>query len=192
MATAIETFKRLSEHQIRGVMFHHEMMRAFDFLGMRGMKRLHEFRMFEEMTENDALNRYAVNHLNHIIIDGKVESAFSIPQGWEGVSRLDVTNDNRKKFWREMVVAWVKWEEDTKKAYEAAYKELCDIDEIAAAGKVRGMVEGVDMELKKAERMKIKFDMFNWDCAIYVSTCDDELHEEYRIKLKEDLHVNIC
>ncbi len=192
MATAIEIFKHLSEHQIRGVMLHHDMMRAFDFLGMRGMKRLHEFRMFSEMVENDGLNRYVTNHLNRILIDGKIESAFSIPQGWEGVNRLDVTNENRKKYWHEMFMVWLKWEEGTKKAYEAAYKELCDIGEVAAAGKVRSMIEGVDRELKKAERMKIKFDMSNWDCAVYVSLYDHELHEDYRTRLKEEMRIDIC
>ena len=43
-----EIFSNISAHMIKGIMFHAQMADYFDFLGLKGYKRLHEYHYFDE------------------------------------------------------------------------------------------------------------------------------------------------
>lgn len=187
---AIDIFKKISERQIGGVMLHKNMMRAHDFLGIRCMKRLHEYRMFKELSENDGVERYAINHLNMVVIDGHIPAPFIVPEQWQYIDRLSVSNENRRRYMQEMFKTWHDWEKGTKKLYEECYKELCDMGEVAAAKKVGKMVADIDMELKGLERKFILFNEIEWDLKT-IMMFDDEWHDYYKEKTKE-IGINIC
>lgn len=49
MRNIIDIFSEIHSRQVRGVMFHNETAQMFDFLGLRGYKRQHEYQMLEEI-----------------------------------------------------------------------------------------------------------------------------------------------
>ena len=44
--TIEEIFGRISQHMIRGMMTHDQLASYYDFLGLRGYKRCHEYHYF--------------------------------------------------------------------------------------------------------------------------------------------------
>lgn len=188
--TAVDIFKKISMHQISGVMLHKNMMRYYDFLGLHCMKRAHEYHMFKELAENDGIERYTINHLNHVIIDGHIPPPFIVPESWENVDRLTVKNDSRRKYLMEGMTKWHEWEKTTKAAYQAFYKELCEMGEVAAARKVLKLVKGVDKELKDVERLYIKMNEVEWDLKSIIGFAD-KMHDHYANKTKH-IGIKIC
>lgn len=186
----IDIFKKINDNQIQGIMLHRNMMIYYDFLGIRFMKRCHEFHYLSETTSNDTINRYVNNHLNRIMIIKNVSSPFDIPENWENVDRMKVTNDSRKQYFKQAIDKWHDWEIETKKLYQECYKELCNISEIASAKKVIQLISCVDDELKFLERKIILFTELEWDLKS-IMMFDNELHDKYAKKTKE-IGFNIC
>ena len=57
-----ELFAKISAHMVKGIMFHAQMADYYDFLGLRGYKRMHEYHYFEESMMFRALHRYYINN----------------------------------------------------------------------------------------------------------------------------------
>ena len=57
-------FEKVINRQISALMFHDEMADMYDFLGLSGFKRLHEYQYFCESAEYKAIKRYFLNHHN--------------------------------------------------------------------------------------------------------------------------------
>lgn len=180
---ATDVLSKIEQHQISGVMLHKNMMTAYDFLGLRSFKRLHEYRMFCELEEADRTMRYAINHYNRILPDGHPTAPFVVPADWVNVDRMSITNENRRKYLKIMMEKWVAWERNTKDAMQKLYKELLDAGEIATAKKVLRLVCDSDHELKNAERLYIKLVENEFDLKC-VSVFEKEMHDHYKKKKK--------
>lgn len=188
--TAIDVLRNIHTHQIEGVMVHKNMMTAYDFLALRGFKRMHEYQMFSELAEADGIMRYAINHHNRVIPEGHPTAVFTVPAEWEKVDRMTVNNEHRKKYLKQMIEKWVEWERKTKVLYQQSYKQLCDMGEVATARKVGCLIEAVDCELKKAERLHIKLVELDFDIKSLV-LFEDEMHDHYAEKTRS-IGINIC
>ena len=64
-------FSEINARMIAALMFHDQMSDYFDFLGMKGYKRLHEYQYFSESLERKKLNQYYINHHNKENIKNK-------------------------------------------------------------------------------------------------------------------------
>ncbi len=185
MIDSIDILKEIAQHQLEGLMLHSDMMNCYDFLGLRAFKRIHEYHMFKEMMERDSICRYAINHLNKIIInDNHVDAKFYVPQSWASVDRLSVTNTNRQSYLKQFMETWHDWEKCTKKFYSKKYKELCDNEDPATAKKVMMLLSDADMELKSVERWVIKLNEIDYDMKVIV-IFEDEIHDKYAEKTKK-------
>ena len=150
--TVEEIFSGLNAHMIKGMMIHEHLANYYDFLGLKGYKRCHEYHYLDESINHRKLNRYYINHFNKLIPESKIDDPDVIPDGWYRYTRQDVDSNTKRNAVKTGLEKWVMWERETKKLYERMYKELMDIDEVAAAMFVKGMICDVDCELKKAER----------------------------------------
>ena len=188
--TCEHIFRRVDAHIIRGLMYHEQMADYFDFLNLHGYKRLHECRYLEESAAMRGLHRYYINHYDELLPSSGIENPNAIPANWYGHMRADVTAAEKKEDIKRAFDSWVKWEKETKKLYQSAYCDLCDLGEVAAACKIKQLLECADQELKRANRMRLSLDMVNYDLStIYL--CQDEIHEAYRMREK-DIGVDIC
>lgn len=176
---------------IKGIMFHEQMANYYDFLGLEGYKRCHEYHMFKEMCSYRSLYRYFINHHDMLIPDERIENPEAIPASWFKYERQDVDAGTKKSAVRSGLVAWVDWERDTKTMYEDMYKELMELGEVASAFKIKELVCEVDQELKKAERYLLNKELIGYDLIAIVEEQKSK-HRKYESKMKKELRIEIC
>lgn len=190
MSKAGEIFASIRQHQIRGMMLHEQMADYFDFLNLRGFKRMHEYHFLDECVQMRGVSRYYLNHFNMLIADEAPTDPAIIPDTWKNYTRQQVTAEVKKQAVRNGMLKWTEWERETKKKYERAYSELCALGEVAAAHKIKELVCDVDEELKYADRMHIRLEGIGYSIAD-IDMMQDELHEKYKQKTRE-MGVEIC
>lgn len=183
--TPVEIFSEIHKHQIHGVMFHDELASLYDFMGMRGYKRQHEYRSLCEFVEARSISRYAINHLNKLLLDDtNIAPSKIIPSQWKSATRFDLGESDRKSYIKECYKRWRSWETETKAFYQTKFKDLTAMGEISCADKVNEMILDVDMELKHLEREYIALLAVGFDMT-YIMEKQDEIHEEYAEKEKD-------
>lgn len=188
--TASNVFSKISAHLVEGMMIHDRMADYYDFVGMMGFKRIHEYRFLKDAVEMRGIHRYFINHFNMLLPESDVSVTWQIPPSWDGHTRDDVRAETKRNAVISGMDKWVEWEHETKKLYEQCYGELCDIGEVAAACKVKELVSDADMTAKCADRLYIKLKGMDYDMpTIYI--IQDEIHSEYDEKTK-CLGVKIC
>lgn len=188
--TANDIFSNISAKKIEGIMMHAQLADYFDFLGMMGFKRIHEYQFLEENAQLRGLHRYFINHFNMLLEESSVSSKSYIPSAWKGYYRKDVKQDAKKEAVKSCMETWVEWETQAKKELSTAYADLIDLREVAAAMKMKELLMDVDMELKRADRLLIRMASVDYDLPT-ICMMQDALHEEYREKEK-GIGVNIC
>ena len=186
-----EIYSGIASHMISGIMIHEQMANYYDFLGLEGYKRCHEYHMMKEMCNFRSLNRYFINHHNMLIPEDKIENPEMIPMSWYKYTRQDVDATTKRNAVQTGLKAWVDWEKDTKSLYEDMYRELMEIGEVASACKIKEFICDVDCELKKAERYLLNKESANYDMVMIVGE-QKRKHDKYKKKLKKDCGVSIC
>lgn len=175
---------------ILGIMIHEHMANYYDFLGLEGYKRCHEYHYLQETCNHRALNRYFINHHNMLIPETKIDAPDLIPQSWFDHVRQDVDISTKKSAVKAGLEKWVSWEKETKKLYEQMYKELVNIGEIASACFIKCFLEDVDHELKMAERYHLNKEAIGYDMTEIIAE-QKRKHEKYKKKMKK-IGVDIC
>lgn len=188
--TVNEIFGRINAHQIEGIMLHDQLAEYFDFLNLQGYKRQQEYHALAEFAERRTVVRYFLNHFNRLLPETSAKDPEAIPAAWRSYTRQQVDAGTKRKAVRDAFLRWRSWESETKKLYEQAYSDLCDLGEIAAACKVKQLVECVDAELKCVDRQHITLESVDYDLSL-ICLCQDELHAEYADK-SEHIGVKIC
>lgn len=190
IASCAEIFQSINARQITALMFHDQMADYFDFLGLMGFKRMHEYQYLSESAEHRALNRYYINHHNKILYSVDVASPHAIPDDWAKYTRFDVTPQVRTQAIKRALEQYNDWECETKEFYESCAKALLEMGHIADFNKVNDLVKDVDMELKTIDRLCITLSSVGYN-DVYIATIQDELHERYREKSKS-IGIDIC
>lgn len=178
-----ELFAKISAHMIKGIMFHAQMADYFDFLGLRGYKRMHEYHYFEESVMLRKLHRYYVNNHCKLIPEASTENPHAIPENWLRYYREEVDNNTKRNAIKTAFTQWVDWENGTLKMYEKAYCEFIELDDIATAMFIKGFMEKVQNELKYARRKLLDLKSIDYDMPIIVSK-QKEIHDCYKDKLE--------
>ena len=66
--TVEEIYADVAAHMIEGLMIHEQLANYYDFLGLGGYKRCHEYHYIEESVKYRGLYRYFINQKNDSII----------------------------------------------------------------------------------------------------------------------------
>lgn len=183
-------FKEIDGRQITALMFHDQMADFFDFLGLMGFKRMHEYQYFAESAEHRATKRYFLNHHNKLLMSGSISDPKAVPDTWYKYTRFDVNPQIRKQAVQDALDSYQRWETETKEFYENCAKTLIDNGYIADAQRVMQLIEDVDMELKCLDRLIITLKSVSYN-DVYIATIQDEMHEKYKNKT-DDIGINIC
>ena len=80
--TVDEIFAEISAHMIKGLMVHTQLADYYDFLGLSGYKRCHEYHALKESCEYRGINRYFINHYNRLVPENEIEDPNIIPDNW--------------------------------------------------------------------------------------------------------------
>lgn len=171
-------------------MIHEQLANYYDFLGLQGYKRCHEYHFLQETCAYRGICRYFINHHNMLIPDERFEAPDVIPSSWYEHTRDDVDIATKKNAVKSGLTRWVTWERETKKLYEQMYQELIKLDEVASACKIKELICDVDCELKKAERYWLNKEATGYDMSQIISEQKSK-HKKYRKKMKH-MGVHIC
>lgn len=181
--TLDEIFSEISAHMVKGLMIHAQLADYYDFIGLCGYKKCHEYHYYTESIAFRDINSYFMSHHNRLIPYKPVENPNVIPKNWYSHERWDVDLNTRRNAVRDGVYKWVEWERETKKLYERMYKELLDINEIASAIKIQELISDVDYELVEAEKHYIEKEASGYDAVSIVE--EQELFSKtYSKKIK--------
>lgn len=188
--TAGEVFAKISTRLIEGMMLHDRMADYYDFLGLMGFKRMHEYKFLKDSVELRGVRRYYINHFNMLLTDQASAPEWNIPASWFDHYRIDVGSETKKNAVKSGVEKWCEWEHESKHLYETCYRELCESDEIAAACKIKELIMRADMAAKCADRLLIRLKGMDYDMPT-ITIMQDEIHSEYDEKEK-DMGVKFC
>ena len=183
--TLEEIFTQLANHMRAGIAFHHDLSNAFNFLGLYGYGKCHEYHYFEEQQNYMDLLHYYEFHFHFLIHIQENEKTSIIPETWYKYTTMAIDANTKRTATQEFMKKWIEWERKTKKLYQDMYKELCEIGEIAAANKVKYYICDVDEELKHAEKKFIKLETTNYDIVSII----DQQQPLYNKFKKELTHL---
>lgn len=177
-------FSEINARMIAALMFHDQMSDYFDFLGMKGYKRLHEYQYFSESLERKKLNQYYINHHNKLIPDIYTGQVAMIPENWQTANRISVGKSTKQKGIEDGFNQYHEWESETKSLYEHYSVKLREMGAVADAIMVENLVEDVDKELKKLERIIVDLISSGYD-MIYITESQQGIHDKYKDKMCE-------
>ena len=180
--TVEEIFGSLSAHMIKGLMIHDQLANYYDFLGLHGFKRCHEYHYRKESASYRELCGYYINHYSKLTPDLPIDNPNTIPESWYRYTRQDVDANTKKKAVKDGLEKWVSWETETKSLYQNMYDELLDIQEVDAAMFIGCLIKDVSHELKHAERKQLCYSAVGYDIGMIVSE-QHRLHKKYKKKI---------
>lgn len=179
-----EVFSNISAHMVKGIMLHAQMSDYFDFLGLKGYKRLHEYHYLEETISFRKLNRYYINNHSKLIEEKSVENPHIIPESWHRYSREDIDTSTKRGAIKTAFNSWVEWESETLKLYENSYSQLCEMGAYASAMFVKSLMCDVECELKSARRMVLDLKSMDYDMSVIIPE-QPIIHDDYKSKTAE-------
>lgn len=179
---ASEILSKIATHQIKGIMFHAQMADYFDFLNLRGFKRLHEYQYISESAEYRKTCRYCINHCYRLCKIGQTDDPHVIPDRWYSARRSEVDTNTKRRAVAEAFEQYVLWEQNTLQLYEQCYSELVSEGKIAVADYAKGLIADVDCELKYASRLRLEIANTDSDIA-HIYDLQDALHDTYQQKM---------
>lgn len=186
--TVEEIFSQLVAHAIEGLMVHAQMAEYYDFLGLKGYEKCHEYHYFSESCNYRNMCEYYIRHFNKLPMELPFNDPKIIPETWYKYNRLDVDAATRKSSVIAGMTKWVDWETKTKHLYEQMYIELMALNQVAAALEVKKYIECTDDELASAYQKHIDRKAIDYDISSIMNE-QDELYKKYKKKLKE---IELC
>ena len=183
--TVEEIFKELAEHMLQGVMFHSEMITYYNFLSLCGDKRCHEYHMIEESKAYRKLQNFYICRYDKLLPESEKDlSVKVIPDNWYNYTRNDVSSNTIKNSVKTGLEKWVEWETETKKLYEAHYKNLMDLGEVKSAMFVGCLICDVDKELKHAKKYHTYKRYLDYNVSDIVHE-QKKKHKKYKCKMRK-------
>lgn len=177
-------FSEINARMIAALMFHDQMSDYFDFLGMKGYKKLHEYQYFSESMERKKINQYYINHHNKLIPNTYSGQVAMIPENWQTANRISVGKSTKQKGIEDGFNQYHEWEAETKSLYEHYSSQLREMGAVADAIMVEKLVEDVDNELKKLEKIVVDLISSGYD-MVYITESQQGIHDKYRAKMSE-------
>lgn len=183
VSTPEEIFSEINNRFIGAIMMHGQFADYFDFLGLRGYKRLHEYQHLAENIERRKVCRYYINHHNMLIKEDFSGKVNIIPDAWYTAKRLSVGKSTKQKAVEDGFLEYHNWESETKSVYEKYVQKLRETGSVEDAIFVEKLVEDVGEELKTVEQMISDLISTGYD-MVYITEIQPEIHEKYKKKLK--------
>lgn len=172
-----EIFTKLCAHMCEGVMYHAEMVRAYEFLGLWGFAQCHTHHCFEEKVGHRHFEHYYACHYFKLIQYPEIERPKIISDTWYKYTAQAVDTNTKRQAVKELMTRWVDWEKETKKLYQSMRKELTEIGELDAAMCLDKYICDVSKELSHAEKKLLKLEAMGYDI-------NEIMHENQKLRKK--------
>ena len=184
--TVEEIFNKIASHMVEGIMYHDEFAKAYDFLGLYGYAKCHDFHHFEEELNYRALSHYYATHYFKLLQLEPLKQPELITATWLKYSSQAVDINTKRNAIKELTNKWIVWEQNTKRCYSEMYKALIEIDEVAAALKISKFLSDVDKELHIIQKKLLELEAINYDLTVIIPE-QKTLRDKYKRKIKKIL-----
>lgn len=183
--TVEEIFSRLSNHMKKGLIIHDQIANAFGFLNLCGYRKCHEYHYFEESKNYYYLRNYYFDNYGKLIPKEIIEEVNIVPKSWYDYRKSDVDISTKRKAIRDLMNQWINWEIEAKKLFETSYKELYELDEVAAAIKIGEFLNETSKELAVAQSKQIYLASADYDMTL-ISEEQEMLYNKYKKEIEGD------
>lgn len=163
-----EIFSQLASHMVKGLMVHEQLANYYDFLSLDGYRREHEKQFIEESKHYRELCHFYASHYNKLITMSQVEDPKLIPESWFKYTRFDVDSNTKKNGVENGFKEWKNWELKTLELLQNSYRELFNLNEIAACLYIRKMIDEVESELQNVYSAIFQLESTGYD-LVYIS-----------------------
>lgn len=102
------------------MMMHEQMADYYNFLGLEGFKRLHEYHFICETISMRRIHRYFIDHCNQLLPVANTKHIDVIPVEWSNFTRQAVESETKSKAVEAGMREWCEWEHETKELYAAS------------------------------------------------------------------------
>lgn len=99
-------------------MMHDQLADYFDFLGLKGYKRLHEYQHLAESIERRKICKYRIERHGKLIKNAFSGEVKMIPDSWYSAKSISVGKGTKQKAVEDGFSAYREWEEETKEVYQ--------------------------------------------------------------------------
>lgn len=182
--TVEEVFTHIWKHMIKGLMVHTQLSDFFNFLGLKGYHKCHEYQYYEESKNYRKISNYYLEHYDKFIADGNISNPQVIPADWYQYTRQQVDPATRQNAVQKGFEKWINWEAETLKLYQDLYKELLNINEIASAAEISYYITDVNEELARAQQKYLELRMVDFNISDIVDE-QQFLIKKYSKKMEE-------
>ena len=166
-----EIFSKMSEHMVKGMMVHEQLMNSYLYLGLKGYAACHEYHYLEE-TNYDSLV---------IGTFDRSDVPEIVPKSWFNFKRNTVDINTRKQAIAAAYDEWINWESETKALYEEIYSDLINQGEIALSEFIKEYILDVEEELVYAKTERLAKASMDFDI---VSILEEQEQYERSFKKK--------
>lgn len=186
--TIDEIFSLMAEHMIEGLMTHAQLADFYNFLGLKGYQKCHEYHYFCENKNYRELCDYYLKYHGKLIKELPFKNPNIISKDWYEYDRSQVDATVRKTSIQYGIEKWVEWETATKEQYEKYVKELWNLGEIATASQIQKYLLDVSDELSHATQKWLETKAINYNISDIMEQ-QEECYKKYKKKLKE---IKLC
>lgn len=182
--TIEEVFGQVSKHMIDGIMIHSQLADYYNFIGLKGYSKCHEYHFLTENNNFRKLCCYYIKHFNKLIPELPNDNPRVIPANWYNYSRVEVDGNTRKNAIQGGIEKWVNWEYKTKVFYQSMHSELMKLHEVAAAAELKKYISDVDYELAYAQQRHLEDKAIDYDIFDILAK-QERIYEKYKKKIEK-------
>lgn len=162
--TLQSVYQSALNHQLEGVMFHHDAYRFLKYLGMAEMATLQHKRYKEEQVTLDTIIETFLSRHDMLLEPKQTEYKSIIPAEVYTTKAGSVGNEYKRKTLSGFMATWSNWEDKTEKLYQAIVG-WCVENQQADAHFFSKMVMGVCAERQMIHCLNSCMAISNYDVA---------------------------
>lgn len=170
-------YNKVLDNQTIGIMYHSEFKNAFCLLGLHGYKRWHEYKIFDEVSENIKTEHFYINKHHKVIKPDNTSKPVLLNELYN-MDSMTAEPAQIEKLVENIFKSWYKWEKSVQDLYSACV-DWCIKNQVIDRINFENLQKGQDKEIKKLERhlIKLKNVKYDLDCII---DWQDDIHDKYK------------
>lgn len=180
-----DIFASIANRLLLGSMIHEQLINYYDFLGLCGYKECHKYHFFEEIKGYRKIVEYFMDSYGRFIPQSRFDNPTIIPENWYRVQKQEVDINTKRAAIKNGQQKWLTWERETKTFLQQMYRELTDIDEIAAALYLKKFLKSVCKEIQAAEHKYLEDKATDFYLPFIFGKQDCE-YQKYRKKMERE------
>lgn len=162
-----EIFKKITERQIKGTMFHSNLADYYSFLHLDIFKDYQSKQFLKECKNLRRIKEYFIYRYNSILLTNDEDLSVDniTPKEWEAKTSLDVDEASLKILLKQSLEQYLKWEKETKEMYEEYAHQLLEDKKHKDYYFISKIIADVTEEVESIENIMIYLQGLGYDIS---------------------------